>query len=388
MITTNRACLLALCAMLPLLASGRALAEDPVIKPAITGLVSTGSKPDPTGKLNPLAQLTTKEAMGIFGGLVVQASWKDVQPTEDVFDTSVIDKVLAPPKDRTVVKVDNVTDYNAAVAAANLPSPNNRQIGVRLRIFAGCTDGESDAPDWAINSDPGFKVTVTAEYDSKSETCTFGKFWDPTSNYAKSWRKFQDKLAAKYDTNPLIQEVSVTSCTSSSAEPFFLNLKTPKNSTSPAPSAAFNAIHFDDPTYQDCLERAIDDYGSWKTTRLEFAINEFSGLNVKSDIVVSERIMRRCRLTVGPRCILSNHDLDATTTPTTILPILVFERKFGPNITFQTYHVVPVDFEGTLRKGVSLGASSIEVWQEPALGSFEGQSRATLANWAAMFQPQ
>jgi len=84
--------------------------------------------------------------------------------------------------------------------------------------------------------------------------------------------------------------------------------------------------------------------------------------------------MRRCRLLAGPRCILSNHDLD-TVTPASILPIFVFERKFGPNLTFQTYHVVPPDFEGTLRKGISLGASSIEVWQEAQLGSFEHQSR-------------
>ena len=98
-------------------------------------------------------------------------------------------------------------------------------------------------------------------------------------------------------------------------------------------------------------------------------------------------IMRKCRVTIGPRCILSNHDLD-TVTPLSILPIYVFERKFGPNITFQAYRQVPLDFEGTLRKAVSLGASSIEIWQEPELGSFESQSRATLINWARMFDPQ
>jgi hypothetical protein len=49
--------------------------------------------------------------------------------------------------------------------------------------------------------------------------------------------------------------------------------------------------------------------------------------------------MRKCRVTLGPRCILSNHDLD-TVTPITILPIYVFERKFGPNMTFRALHVV------------------------------------------------
>ena len=147
--------------------------------------------------------------MGAFGGLVVQATWSDLQPNSSSdFDTTVIDDAL-----------DAVNTYNAA--AAKLPPPNNRQIGVRLRIFAGCTDGVSDAPAWAMSLD-GSPITITATYAGGPETCTFGRFWDPTSNYAAAWRQLQTKLAAKYDANPLIQEVAVTSCTSFSAEPFFL----------------------------------------------------------------------------------------------------------------------------------------------------------------------
>ncbi len=46
------------------------------------------------------------------------------------------------------------------------------------------------------------------------------------------------------------------------------------------------------------------------------------------------------------------------------------------------------DFEGILRKAVSLGAGSIDIWQEPKAGLFEHQTRATLVNWARMFEPQ
>lgn len=385
MFIINRACLCVLSVMLALSPPGRALA-DPAIKPAITGLVSTGSPS------NTLAQLTRAEVMGIFGGIVIQATWKQIQPKESEFDTSIIEDALSKTLN------DNVTDYNNAVAAnPNLKSPNNRQIGVRLRIFAGCSDGDNDAPEWAMKKDPGFPIKVTAQYNDSPETCTLGKFWDITSNYAKAWRKFQEKLAAKYDANTLIQEVAVTSCTSFSAEPFFLNLKKPiydppktvpaPNPLPPLPAEALRKAGFNDPAYQECLTNAIDDYSPWKTTRLEFSFNGFNGLAGQNDIAVSERIMRKCRLTIGPRCILSNHDLDSAT-PSTILPIYVFERKFGPNITFQALNIVPTDFEGTLRKGISLGAGSIEIWQEPRFGSFEHQSRATLANWALMFEPQ
>ena len=362
MVITSRARLLTLCAMLSLPPLGGTLA-DPAIKPAIVGLISTGSPHNKLG-LNPLNNYT-----GAFGGLVVQASWSDLQPNSSSdFDTTVIDGALAA-----------VNTYNAA--AAMLPPPNNRQIGVRLRIFAGCTDGVSDAPAWAIGLD-GSPITITASYAGGPETCTFGRFWDATSNYAAAWRQLQTKLAAKYDTNPLIQEVAVTSCTSFSAEPFFLPHAQDDTTTMVLQGAVYT-----DSMYQQCLENAVADYAPWQMTRLEFTFNPFNGLtSPQGDVAFSERVMRGCRQTAGQRCILSNHDLDTNPpTPGGILPLYALMHKLGPNITFQTYVVNPNDFEGTLRKGISLGAGSIEVWQEPA--GFEAQSNATLQNWASMFEP-
>lgn len=391
MIVTGRAGFLTLCAMLALLPLGRALA-DPTIKPAITGLISTGSPPT-ANKPNTLTELAKANANGIFGGIVVQVRWKDIQPnppsqppSPSDFDWTVIDNALSQTPN------DNVTAYNAALP---LTGPNNRQLGVRLRVFAGCSAGDNDAPEWAMQLDTGFPITVWAQYNDAPESCELGNFWNTHSNYAQAWRNVQTQLALRYDANPLIREVAVTSCTSFSAEPFFLNLKPPQFTTDnpapdpvpPLPVDALTNAHFTDAAYQQCLTNAIDDYAPWQTTRLEFSFNGFGGLAGQNDIAVSEQIMRKCRVTLGPRCILSNHDLD-TVTPTTILPVYVFERKFGPNITFQALHVVPNDFEGTIRKAVSLGAGSIEIWQEPAAGSFENQTRDTLVNWAKMFEPQ
>ena len=53
MVVISRALFLTLCAMPVLLPLGLALAADPVIKPAITGLISTGTQP------NTLAALMT-----------------------------------------------------------------------------------------------------------------------------------------------------------------------------------------------------------------------------------------------------------------------------------------------------------------------------------------
>ena len=366
MVITSRARLLALCAMLALSPLGGALA-DPPVKPAITGLISTGS---PTNTLVEFA-----DRAGIFGGVVVQATWANLQPSNSpALVTTAIDTAL-----------DTVRNYNATLPKT-MP---NRQLGVRLRVFAGCSGGTSDAPGWAINLDGG-PITVTAEYNGVPTKCKFGRFWDPASGYAAAWQQFQVLLAAKYDTHPLINEVAMTSCTSQSAEPFFLNLKPavepPGVPQPPSPTSSLQSAGYTDAAYQQCLAQAIvNDYAPWKSKRVEFSFNPFSGVDTppQGDIAFSERVMRGCRQAIGPRCILSNHDLD-THTPSTIVPIYALERKFGPNITFQSLFTNPTDFEGTIRKGISLGAGAIEVWPK----GFKTESNATLETWAEMFEPQ
>ena len=81
-VITRRARLLTVCAMLSLPPASGAFAADPQIKPPIRGLVSMGAYRfvgqggDP---VNTLAPLDAKA--GIFGGLVIIATWKQLQPT-------------------------------------------------------------------------------------------------------------------------------------------------------------------------------------------------------------------------------------------------------------------------------------------------------------------
>jgi hypothetical protein len=372
MVITRCACFLTLCALLLLMPLGGALA-DPALKPVITGLISTGSK------TNTLDEFTDRG--GIFGGVVVQATWRDLQPGSSAnFNTKVIEDALK-----------NVRAYNSTYP--------NQPLGVRLRIFAGCSDSDNDAPDWALRLD-GDPVTMKAYYSTTStpngdvpyyETCRTGHFWDHGSKYAAAWRQFQIQLAAEYDTHPLIREIAVTSCTSFSAEPFFLPYEHVGATNEPLPDTtepALGKAGYTNATYQDCLANAVSDYEPWQTTRLEYTFNPFYGLTEKGDIAFSERVMRGCRQTAGLRCILSNHDLDSKT-PDGILPIYALERKFGPNITFQSYVGQPTDLEGTLRKGISLGAGAIEIWPKGFETKTEPNlTNATLESWAAMFQPQ
>jgi hypothetical protein len=144
----NRLLLLACTLLLPVQA---AHAED--VKVPIRGLVSmgayrfVGSGGDPVNTLEPL-----NAKPGIFGGLVVIASWKQLQPTPNsqIGDGNVIDQALAE------------------VRAYNERNPE-RPLGVKLRVWGGF-----EAPEWAkqLGGPP-----IDTVHNGKVRTV--GRFWGP-----------------------------------------------------------------------------------------------------------------------------------------------------------------------------------------------------------------
>jgi hypothetical protein len=351
MVITCRACLLALCAMLALPLLHDARAADPTPKAAISGLVSRG---EPSNTLDPL---NAQAKQGVFfGGLVIQALWSQLQPTptSQIGPRNVIEQALA-----------GVRTYNAQNPA--------RPLAVRLRVFSGC-----DAPDWAKSLD-GFGPFSIVSTASSTPSCTFGPFWRDA--YRTAWANLVQQLAAKYDSHPLIQEVAVTSCSTATAEPFVF----PADDIPDKDKSAMTAAGYTDAKHRDCLAHAVDDYAGWKTTRLTFPFSSFRGLTQAADAAFTGKVMRDCRQAVGRRCVLDNHGLAADLAPH-ILPIYALMRKMGPVIAFQTLVEAPTDFEGTIRKGISFGAGSIELYQQSP--GFPSVLPDTLKQWAAMFQPQ
>ncbi len=351
-VIVRRARLLVVCAMLSLPRVDGALAADPQIKPPIRGLVSMGAYRfvgqggDPVNTLEPL-----NAKAGIFGGLVIIASWKQLQPTpaSELGDDNVIDRALA-----------DVRAYNARNPA--------KPLAVKLRVWGGF-----EAPDWAkqLGGAP-----IATEHKGKQRI--LGRFWSEA--YRRAWSRLQAQLAARYDALPLIREVAITSCMSFTAEPFFLP-------TEPTVANPLRVAGYKDAAHRQCLEHAVADYAPWKASRLVLSLNPFYGLSGRrpGDAAFTEQVMRACRQMVGRRCVFDNHDLDANP-PKTLLPIYAAMQKMGPEIEFQTLHTTPEDFEGTIKKGVSLGASSIELWQD--YQGFPLIPDATLKRWAAMIEGQ
>ena len=249
-------------------------------KPPIRGLVSMGaykfvSFPG-TQPANTMAPLLAKP--GIFSGIVLVPSWQQLQPVADgPLVTDVIDNFLA-----------QVRGYNASHA---------RPLAVKLRVWGGFV-----APPWAttLNGHPAIQVM----HNGKPRT--LGRFWSPP--YRKAWANLQAMLAARYDNEPLIQEVAVTSCMSFTAEPFFVPTAGADGATV---LAALNANGFTDGGYRFCLSNALNDYAPWQRTRLVLAVNPYRYMQGgNGDPQFTYTIMSACRTGLGVRCGLGIHDLN------------------------------------------------------------------------------
>lgn len=335
-------------AMLLLLPAMGAFAQD--IKPPIRGLVSMGAYRfvgyggDP---VNTLAPLDAKP--GIFGGLVIIASWKQLQPTpqSEIGPDNVIDRALA-----------EVRAYNAR-------NPG-KPLAVKLRVWGGF-----EAPDWAKSLGGPPVETIFNE-----KVRTVGRFWSPA--YREAWAGLQRQLAARFDGRPLIREVSITSCMSYTAEPFVVPMQ--GRVLRPLHAAGFN-----ERAYKDCLSHAVADYAPWRSSRLVLSVNPLRTAPGQGmgDQAFTEGLMHDCRRTLGRRCVFDNHNLD-TALPSPLHRIYALMKQLGPEIEFQTWRKTPDDFDGTIRLGVSYGASSIELYQD--YGGFPLVSDAKLREWAALVE--
>jgi len=321
------------------------------IKTPIKGLVSMGAyrfvadggQPDNT--LWPLYR-----APKIFGGIVIVATWAELQPSKgNLPEHTSIDRALAA-----------VREYNGV----NPDAP----LAVKLRVWGGF-----EAPAWATTLDGEQPVAVT--FNNKPRT--LGHAW--RSEYRNAWRDFQALLAARYDNDPLIHEVAVTSCMTFTAEPFFVP-------DDPTVLQTLHKAHFTNEDYRACLKGAVEDYAGWKATRVEFPFNPFSEMDDSGHITprleFTHEVMRDCRVRLGERCTLDNHDLNVP--PLKSVEVLYTEmRALGGPIEFQTFYETPDFYEGTIAYGVGLGAGSIELWQD--YKGFPDVPVETLKQWASFF---
>lgn len=209
----------------------------------------------------------------------------------------------------------------------------------------------------------------------KAGSITIGRFWTPP--YRAAWRRLQEMLAARYDDDPLVREVAVTSCASMTGEPFILPMMRED-------LAALHAAGFTDAAYEACLLGAIDDYAAWKRTVVDFTVNPFRASDQRPprpDDAFTNRVLAAFRQKFGARGVLANHGLQAPLEPR---QVAVYEqlKTLGPPIEFQAVRPV-MNWDATIDLARAYGASEIELWNSRDAGGPANISLDQLKRWAA-----
>jgi len=286
---------------------------------------------------------------GAFAGIVVNESWSQLEPAPGVERWQPLDQSLA------------------AVAAWNRSHPST-PLGVKLRVFAG-----RSAPAW-VRSRSG-TVTVLVH----GQLVTIGRWWTPP--FEAAWHSFQLALAARYDDDPLVRQVSVSSCSSSTGEPFVVS------------GAQLSQVNLAKAGWtvtaqEHCLSRALSDYSGWKRTPVTFAFNPLPTSHGPDSSFMVE-LMRACESSAahgGPTCIVGNNDLSpeiasAKYSGPAVSEIARLESGAAPPTVYFQTSGARLGCE-TIATGIGYHARSIELW--PPRGAYQGftvESPATLARW-------
>jgi hypothetical protein len=203
-----------------------------------------------------------------------------------------------------------------------------------------------------------------------------GGYWQKP--YREAWRSLQHRLAARYDAEPLIREVTNSSGSSITDEPFIVP-------GDPVSLQNLRAAGFTDAAFQATLAESAEDYAGWTSTGIEWSCSPYRAMDSgrpQPQPEFTRRMMAQWRAQLGARGILGNHSLNRPIAPQ--LQFIYDElRRLGPPSGVQTHSPVGLDWEGALRTAVECRIESVELWPRNRAGGFETQDAGTLRRWAA-----
>ena len=248
--------------------------KSSVMKKPMVGLVSQGltsplyGDPPPN---NAMLELFTHP--NVYIGAVINGRWFDIEPQKGVYNFSSIEQGL-----------NAIQQYNSQYCPP---------VRAKLRIGAG-----NGTPQWVIDQVGGPVILTSCSHIGACSVRVVSYFWTP--QYQALWRNFTTTLALQYDDDPLVQEVGVTSCSSSTAEPFIIP-------NSQEDFTNLTLANFTLQAYEQCISDAFDDYSAWVNTPLDFPFSPlitgpFGSTNVNFTI----QVMQSYRMAKGSLLDISN----------------------------------------------------------------------------------
>ena len=345
----------------------------PSSTPSVSATTSGTTNPGPVkapmqGLVLERAAQLDDAAAGLVGGLVANASWADLQPTVDgpITDGNAIDQALA------------------MASTFNTAHPTT-PVAVKIRVLAGTA-----APEWAKTLN-GFQPVPVSNVQS-GQAGTLGPFWTPA--YTAAYSQLQAKLAARYDANPLIRDVTISQCMTVFAEPF------QRDDTN---FEQLFAQGYSVDADRACLSGQIAAHRVWRTTHQSLAFNPYrpwqdNGSGSLSQPLGSEvfpiAVMAQCRAVLGVLCTLENNSIrqqfitlpqqpSSSAKPMLAQYAAMYEamRRLGPALTFQTAGPRAVgDLHATVAWAITLGANSVEIPQTYDPAAMSADNAALMAN--------
>ncbi len=316
-------------------------------KKPLKGLVAMGSVSDlRKGKVDVLKEVRVHP--DVYTGVVIHTSWGLLEPQKGTYDFSSIDNAL-----------QDIASYNKAHPAHTL--------GAKIRISKSI-----NPPEWVLKMAGGPVTIVT----NQGYNIPVGLYWTP--EYRKAWNELQQKLAQRYDDNPLIREVCVNSGAMITDEPFIAVFNQPT-------IANLHSKGYTDEAFKATLEGALDDYAYWVKTPVDFSFNVFRGIDTGkpvNDMDFTLSLMKKFRKQYGDRAVISNHGLQENLS-TGVIPIYQTFAELGAPIAVQTKG--PKDLkDATFKTGLKYGVTEFELWVSKAAGGYADFTQDDLNRWKKM----
>lgn len=351
-----RKLLVIFCALAALFAAPLAFALPLQMKPVIAGFIDMQDINWHNTDQSPPAAFTLayiKPYPGLFGGIVLNATWNEMQPNS--------------PAELVTARIDNALAMVRAYNAAHPDAP----LGVKLRIFQG-----NQAPTWAekLAGGPVRILRNPLGCQKQPPVCPIwiGKVWDP--QYIAAWRAFQMRVAQRYDSNPLIRSVAVTSCTMETDEPFVMPVTVPKNLKG-----------YTDTAQRACLAGAIVDYTGWRRTAIDYTFNTFIPLEGarKPELGFTLSVMNACRARLHAQCELGNHAFSSPLKMGVVPVVDAIAERGGP-IHYQMTGPKGFNWAASMQLARTDNATAIELW--PQFGGFTTLSLPEMQHLHALFE--
>jgi len=305
-------------------------AQKPATKQPIHGLVSMGYQYYVThGGIPADLMLEADAHPDVYTAVVMNVTWAQIEPTRGHYDFTFIDHSL-----------DEVRAYNA--------KHPQHPVTAKLRIDSG-----QKSPTWALNLDG--PPWLDYHHNAPDTAVPVPRYWTPA--YRTAWRAVQTALADRYDANPLVGEVAISSCSLITDEPFVT-----ANGARSLPNA--KAAGLTDAVRQDCLMHAWEDYAGWKITPLDYTVNPFAlydGPKRVPQLDFTFKVMHAFRAALGPRAVIGNHGLQVPLKDAAE-PLYAEFKKMGPPLELQFYNP-KIDLEPSIQLALDTGATEIEVWE-------------------------